>query len=61
MRNGFVYDGLYGHEYRISEAMKAKGYKQFTGGIGRMYGQLTRAEAKYDKSETEALAEIEKL
>lgn len=59
--NCFVYDGLYGHEHRISEAIKAKGYKEIYAGVGRIYGKLKREDAKYAKSETEALAEIEKL
>lgn len=61
VKNSFVYDGLYGHEHRIAEAMKNKGYKEVYTGVGRIYGKLKREDAKYAKSETEALAEIEKL
>jgi len=56
-----IYNGLYGHEHRISEAMKKKGFTQLYIGLGNMYGKLKKQDVKPAMNETEVLEYISKM
>ena len=55
----YAFEGLYGAGERVSRLFLDKKYK--TNYIGNRYGQMTRQEAKYFKSEYIALKELKEL
>lgn len=59
--NAIVFDGMYGHEYRVVEPLKSAGYTyQITPSF---YGRATRKDCsyKYVLSEGQAIAEVKKF
>jgi hypothetical protein len=57
--NSIRFDGLYGAEERVAQALRDKGYTEFYTPAG--YGRMVKNDARGYKSEYEAIEEIKAM